>query len=159
MNMKKIDGFSIIGISVRTTNKSNQAAQDLGKLWEKFYGENVFGKIPNKLNDDIYSIYTDYTSDYTEDYTAILGCQVDSLEDVPDKLIGREFASENFEVFLAQGKMPDAVVNSWIDIWHKDKELQRKYTYDFELYSKNSQKGDNSEVRVFIASNKLESAS
>ena len=33
------NGFKIIGISRQTTNKDNQSAQDLAKLWEKFFGE------------------------------------------------------------------------------------------------------------------------
>ncbi|MDR6300812.1 putative transcriptional regulator YdeE [Mesonia maritima] len=47
--------------------------------------------------------------------------------------------------------MPNAVVESWKEIWIKDKELNRKYTADFEVYEQNSQKGKKSEVEIFIA--------
>ena len=47
--------------------------------------------------------------------------------------------------------MPNAVVTTWVDIWQKDKELDRKYSYDFEVYGEKSQNGENSEVEIFIA--------
>lgn len=47
--------------------------------------------------------------------------------------------------------MPNAVVNVWLDIWKRDKELDRKYSYDFEVYGQKSQNGENSEVEIYIA--------
>ena len=148
------NGFKIIGISTRTTNENNQSQQDLGKLWGQFFDENIIAKIPNKISSNIVAIYTDYKSDYTEEYTTIIGIPVSTLEEVPNGLIGREFEADNFQKFVAKGEVPNAVVNTWIDIWQRDKELNRKYSYDFEVYSEKSQNGVNSEVEIFIATNK-----
>ncbi|WP_343691588.1 GyrI-like domain-containing protein [Chitinophaga sp.] len=145
------NGFKIIGISVRTTNKDNQALADIGNLWSRFFAEGIPDKIPNKQSGDIYSIYTDYKSDYTEDYTTLLGMPVTTLDEIPEGLTGREFQPEQFRKFVAKGAMPAAVANTWMDIWQRDKELNRKYTYDFEVYSATSQQGDNAEVEIFIA--------
>ena len=152
--MTKINSFKIIGISVRTTNQDNQSSEDIGKLWERFFAENVAEKIHNKISNNIYSIYTDYKSNYTEDYTTILGLTVSSLENIPEGLIGRHFAGDEFEVFTAKGEMPNAVANTWLGIWQQDDELDRKYTYDFEVYDEKSQNGDESEVNIYIATNK-----
>jgi len=149
--MTKINDFKIIGISVKTTNKDNQSAQDIGELWRQFQEENLFDKIPNKLSNDIYSIYTDYKSDFTDEYTTIIGIQVKSLENIPAGLVGRQFPSDNFVKFIAKGTMPKAIVDVWTDIWKRDKELHRKYTYDFEVYGEKSQQGENSEVEIYIA--------
>jgi predicted transcriptional regulator YdeE len=145
------NGFKLIGISVRTTNRNNQSQQDLGKLWEQFFSENIIAIIPNKISDSIFSIYTDYKSDYTDEYTTVIGIPVSTLDEIPKGLIGREFEAEKFQKFLAKGEMPNAVVNTWIDIWQRDKELNRKYTYDYEVYGQKSQNGENSEVDIFIA--------
>ena len=145
------NGFKIIGISTRTTNQNNQAQVDLGNLWGQFYAQNIFEKIPNKLSNEVFAIYTDYKSNYTEDYTTIIGVPVSTLDEIPHGLIGREFQGENFQKFIAKGKMPNAVVDTWLAIWQKDKELNRKYTYDFEVYGEKSQNGANSEVEIFIA--------
>ncbi|AFL96978.1 GyrI-like domain-containing protein [Ornithobacterium rhinotracheale] len=146
-------GFKIIGISVRTSNRDNQAAQDLGNLWNQFYSENIFDKIPNKASNKILSIYTDYKSDYTDEYTTIIGVPVTSLENIPKGLIGREFEPDNFQKFTAKGEMPKAVVEVWCNIWDKDKDLNRKYSYDFEVYDEKSQNGSDSEVEIYIATN------
>ena len=46
--------------------------------------------------------------------------------------------------------MPQAVAEAWQKIWEQDKELNRLYQYDYELYTEKSQQGDLSEVEIFI---------
>ncbi|MEZ4903644.1 MAG: GyrI-like domain-containing protein [Spirosomataceae bacterium] len=145
------DGFKIIGIFKRTTNRDNQAQQDLGELWGQFYTDNIFDKIPNKSSGDILSIYTDYKSDFTDEYTTIIGVPVTTLDEIPNGLVGRSFEADTFQKFIAKGEMPNAVINIWLDIWQRDNELNRKYTYDFEVYGLKSQNGANSEVEIYIA--------
>lgn len=149
--MEQIENFKIIGIEIETTNENGKSAEDLGKLWGQFYGDNVPSKIPNKISDEIYSIYTDYESNYKGKYKTIIGQKVSSLDKVPNELIGREFNGGKYRKFVAKGQMPNAVVESWQEIWAKDKELNRKYTADFEVYGENSQNGEKSEVEIFIA--------
>jgi predicted transcriptional regulator YdeE len=52
--------------------------------------------------------------------------------------------------------MPKAVMDAWFDIWQRENELQRKYTYDFEHYGEKSQNGENSEVKIHIATHRQE---
>ena len=152
--MERINSLKIIGLSVRTTNKDNQSAQDIGKLWGQFYAENLLEKIPDKVSNDIYSIYTDYKSNYQDEYTTIIGVQVNNLNSIPAGCVGWEFPNENFKVFTAKGQMPKAIMDTWFSIWQQDDELQRKYTYDFERYTGKSQNGENSEVDIYIATAK-----
>ena len=152
--MKQIDSFKIIGISTETTNENGKSAKDLGKLWGRFYSENISNQISNKESDEIYSIYTDYETDYKGKYTSIIGLKVNSLDSIPNGLIGREFESGIYTKFVAKGEMPNAVVEMWKEIWIKDKELNRKYSADFEVYGAKSQCGKNSEVEIYIATEK-----
>ena len=145
------NGFKLIGISVRTTNQNNQVQEDLGKLWGQFSSENINEEIPNKISNEILAIYTDYQSNDTEDYTTIIGVPVSTLNEIPNGMIGQEFQPENFKKFIAKGEMPKAVDDTWINIWEQDKNLNRKYTYDFELYGANCNKGTDSEVEIFGA--------
>ena len=145
------NGFKIIGISTRTTNENNQSQQDLGKLWGQFFADNIIAIIPNKISNHILAVYTDYKSDYTGEYTTIIGVPVSTLEEIPSGLIGREFEADNFQKFVAKGEMTSAVLYTWIDIWQRDKELNRKCSYDFELYGENSNNGSQSEVEIFVA--------
>ena len=149
--MEQIENFKIIGIEIETTNENGKSAEDLGKLWEQFYSENVPSQILNKKTHEVYSIYTDYETDYKGKYKTIIGQKVDSLDKIPNGLIGREFKGGKYQKFIAKGEMPNAVMEKWQEIWAKDKELNRKYTADFEVYGKNSQNGENSEVEIYIA--------
>ncbi|MBP7174311.1 MAG: effector binding domain-containing protein [Cloacibacterium sp.] len=149
--MKNIKYMKIIGISTVTTNANGQSAEDLGKLWGRFFEENISAKIPNKVSDEIYAVYTDYESNYLGKYTTIIGQKVESLDTVPENLMAREFPNENFQKFVAKGEMPNAVVEVWKEIWQKDEQLGRKYTYDYEIYGEKSQNGNESEVEIFIA--------
>ncbi|RYG08158.1 MAG: AraC family transcriptional regulator, partial [Chitinophagaceae bacterium] len=120
-----MENFKIIGISTQTTNQNNQAAKDLGALWQRFYAEEIFNKIPNKESEDVYAVYTDYESDYTGKYTTIIGQRVNTLDNIPDGLVGKEINNEKLLRYKAKGEMPNAVVETWKDIWANDIALYR----------------------------------
>ncbi|MGO4875935.1 GyrI-like domain-containing protein [Pedobacter psychrotolerans] len=145
-----MENFKIIGISVQTTNQNNQAATDLGQLWGRFYQEEISKQISNRESDDVYAIYTDYESDYTGSYTTIIGHRVTSLDEIPDGLTGREIKNEKLLRYIAKGEMPNAVVETWKEIWANDIALYRTYHADFEVYGEKSQQGEDSEVEVYI---------
>lgn len=144
-------GFKIIGISTITSNNDGEAPAAIGALWGQFISENLLEKIPNQLDSDIICIYTDYESDYTGKYTCLLGLKVSSLDTIPSGLVGREFEGGNYQLFLAKGQLPEAIVNTWHTIWDQDKILNRSYTYDYEVYDHRSRLGEESEVDIYIA--------
>jgi predicted transcriptional regulator YdeE len=148
--MIQLQSFYIIGINVQTTNANNQAASDIPGLWQKFMRENIASKIPNKMDDTIYSVYCRYESDYTAPYTTLLGCKVSSIENIPDGLDYIEIANGNYEQFTATGNLNEGVVyKTWVDIWNTD--LARAYTTDFEVYGEKSVDPSNASVDIFIA--------
>lgn len=145
-----IEPFQIIGISVRTTNEKGQAAQDIGQLWHKFTSEHILDKIPNKLNSNIFSVYTNYESDHTKPYDTILGCKVSSLASIPIGMVGQSFEESTFTTFVSKGDITKgSVYNTWVDIWNSD--LDRLYTADFEIYSEKASDPTNAEVDIFVA--------
>ena len=149
-NKVVLESFKIIGITVRTTNENGQAGIDIPKLWNKFMTENVLTKIPNKISEEIYSIYTEYKSDHTEPYTTVLGCKVNSLATIPEGMQGFTFQGGNYKKFTAKGDLTQgAVYQEWSKIWNLD--LKRAYTADFEVYGEKAQNQQNAEVAIFIA--------
>lgn len=149
--IKKIKNFMVIGVSTQTTNQDGKSAEDLSKLWERFYAENVIGRVPNKMSGEIYVIYTDYETDFNGNYTAIVGLRVSSLIKVPEGFVGRKIAAGEYHKMIVRGKIPDEVAKTWKEIWEKDQTLNRAYTTDFELYGAKSQKEGNAEVEIYIA--------
>ncbi len=154
-----LDSFTIIGLSVYTTNENGKSAQDLGDLWTRFCKEDVAARIHNKKSDDVYCAYTDYESDYRGAYTAMVGLSVHSLEDVPHGLVGREFEGGAYKKFETRGPMPNALISLWQDIWRQDVTLKRRYSADFEVhkaqdprqYPKQNKDEEGSYVAVYVA--------
>lgn len=150
MNNHVIPKFYVIGISIRTTNANGQSAKDIETLWGKFWGEEIQKKIPNKVSDDIYAVYTDYETDYTGAYTAIVGLRVNSLENIPAGFVGLTLEKDVYQKFVSKGKMPEAVFNTWLEIW-QNKNLNRAYHFDFTVHGKKYYDGDQAEVETFIS--------
>jgi predicted transcriptional regulator YdeE len=150
MAMQTGKPFNIIGISVRTTNENGKAGNDIPVLWNKFMSEEILAQIPNKIDDTIYCVYTDYEKDYTRPYTTILGCAVSTLEAIPDGMVGRTIGDGNYMEYTAKGNLQNGIVfDEWTKIWSLS--IPRAYTADFEVYGAKAQHPDDAEVAIFIA--------
>jgi predicted transcriptional regulator YdeE len=145
----EIDEFKIVGIAVRTTNRNGQSQNDIGDLWGMFIEQNLIDQIPNKLTNDVYCVYTDYESDFNGPYTTIIGCKVNSIDEIPAKFIGRTIPKTKYQVYKSIGRFPDSVMKTWIDIWNSD--IPRKYVADFDLYGPSAQNPENAEVDTYVS--------
>ena len=150
MDTIQIEGFSVIGIAIRTTNENGQSAIDIPKLWDRFFAENIMAQITNRIDDTIYSIYTDYEKDHTKPYTTLLGCKVANQDSVPNGLTIKTFDAGSYIKFVAKGKLADGIVyQEWLKIWEAD--IPRAFTADFEIYGTMAQKPDDAEIDILIA--------
>ena len=143
--------FYIIGVSVRTINKDNQSAIDIGSLWNRWFTEELSVKIENKISDEIINMYTDYKSDEHDCYTAILGHKVSSLDPIPEGFIGKHISDKKYKEFISKGKLPECVLNTWETIWNT--KIDRKYTADFDVYNPLTMNPENAEVLTYVSIN------
>lgn len=149
MKIANRPSFHFIGISVRTTNENNQAMTDIPALWGKFMSEGIKDKIPNKSNDNILCMYTDYEGDHNMPYTTVLGCQVDDLSAVPEGMRGITVKGAGFASFIAKGDINQgSVAGCWARIW--DSNLDRAYSADFEVYDERAANPADAEVEIFV---------
>ena len=150
MEKVKIEPFQLIGLSIRTTNENQQALQDIAALWSRFMSEGIMQKIPNRVNDHIYSLYTDYVGDHTQPYTAVLACPVSSLEEIPEGMVGRTFEGGDYVKTSAKGDLMEGLIGKhWAKIW--DMGIDRKFTADFELFGEKAQNPKDAEVDFYVA--------
>lgn len=142
--------FHIIGIDVRTSNENGKAGQDIPNLWQKFMAENIAAKVSNKMSEEIFCIYTEYEGDHNKPYTTLLGCKVSNLDNVPEGMRGMTFKGGKQEQFQAKGNlMQGAVWQKWVEIWETD--LDRTYTFDYEVYGEKAQNPEDAEVDIYIS--------
>ncbi len=151
MEKVRLEPFNIIGIAVRTTNEKGQAAKDIPALWQQFMNENVLSKIPDKIDDTIYSLYTNYEGDHTQPYTTIIGCRVKNIDSVPEGMMGQSFDGGNYLKMTIKGNLAEGIVtNQWLKIWEMN-DLDRIYTVDFDVYGEKAQDPLNAEIDTFVA--------
>lgn len=149
MQTVKIEPFKIIGISIRTTNENGQASKEIAELWGKFMSDNILTKIPNKVDNEIYSLYTDYESDHTKPYTVILGCKVENLDNIPNSMVGKSLDGGTYVKTTVKGDlMQGLVVNQWSKIF--EMELDRTYDADFEIFGEKAQNPSDAEVDFYV---------
>ncbi|MDF1698053.1 MAG: effector binding domain-containing protein [Saprospiraceae bacterium] len=148
----QIEGFNIIGIKTRTQN-DGKAAVDIPMLWGKFMDENIKEKIPNKIGDEIYCLYTGYDGDHLAPYDVIIGCKVSSIEELPEGMIAHVIHPGKVAKYVAKGSLikGEAVINTWFKIW--ESKLDRSFQTDYEVYDERSQDIENAEVDIFVSLN------
>jgi predicted transcriptional regulator YdeE len=150
MKTTTIEQFYIIGITIRTTNENGQSGTDIPFLWHTFMSENIAAQIPNKVDDAVYSVYTDYELDHTRPYTTLLGCRVSSLDQIPEGLTGKSIEGGKYAAITAKGNLNDNIVfNEWQKIWSSD--IPRSYKTDFEAYGTKAQNPANAEVDIYLS--------
>ena len=157
MNPKVVekDGFTVIGISARTSNAKEVTADGvIGTMWGRLFQEGLLAKIPNKADQNIVAVYTDYASDHNGEYTYVLGARVTSDAEVPAGMIAKKIPAQKFAVFTSEkGPAPKVVPQLWMKINSLPKTAvggDRQYKSDFEIYDQRATDPENLQMDVYV---------
>ncbi len=138
-----------IGLELRTSNE--EMPSQVNAHWGRFYSE-FLHKIPNRVDGSVLALYTDYEGDYTKPFSYIVGCEVSSLDEIPEGMVGRVIPQSEYALFTTDGPFPKCMIDTWQKIWHAEKsDIRRTYTNDFELYGPDFDPGKNPKVAIYIA--------
>lgn len=153
MEIIKRVGFTIAGYKITTNNKDAMEKGTIGIAWEHFFEKGVFNKVPNKADERIYAVYTNFEEGFSEDsmnknYDFIIGCKLDNNEGLPKWLSEVKIPEQKYAKYVAIWELPFSVVKTWEEIWESD--MKKNNTVDFEVYGYNSQKWKNSEVDIYL---------
>ncbi|HTS07454.1 MAG TPA: serine hydrolase [Candidatus Eisenbacteria bacterium] len=149
------DGFTVVGISARTTNANEMTAQAvIGPMWGRLFQEGVIDKIPNKTDRKIVAVYTDYSSDHNGEYTYVLGARVSSDKDVPAGMVTRKLPGGKYAMFTSEkGPGPKVVPALWMKINSLPRNAvgaDRVYGADFEIYDQRAVDPQNLQMDVYV---------
>lgn len=148
--MKKlIYPIYIMGAALRTTNDNAQAFTDIPAFWERFLRENYAAKIPHRLSDDIYAVYTDFENAGKNNqgmYTLIIGYNVDFDAKPLPGLTAVTIPAGDYRIFSVEHNRQDQVGAAWQAIWAiPNSEKQGwSFTCEFERYRASG------EIDIFI---------
>ncbi|MCD6055660.1 MAG: AraC family transcriptional regulator [Gammaproteobacteria bacterium] len=142
--------FNVIGITCRTSNAAGKAEKDIPVLWEKLMNDNFLLKIPKRVNEGIYCVYTNYEKDETGDYTVLLGAaSIDTETALPEGMIRHHLPESDYICLPVKGDYPLSLVRTWQWVWKND--LPRAYTADFEYYPEGMKNLKEPVLDVYIA--------
>jgi predicted transcriptional regulator YdeE len=148
--------FSVIGISVRTSNAKETTSDGvIGKQWQKFFQEGVLQRISNKVDSNIYAVYSDYASDKNGEYSLTLGARVPDSSAVPAGLVLNTVHAGSYAVVASdQGPVAKVVVAAWQRVWEMEDRHAlggaRAYQTDYEFYGQHAANPQDSRVDLYI---------
>lgn len=148
--------LKLVGIETRTSNadESDPAKARIPGLWKKFYEDGISKKTPEIVTPEmVFAVYTNYESDHNGKYSLILTSEVKNLKQIPEGFTGITVPPSKYLVFLAKGKLPEAIIETWKEVWKyfsQSRDHKRTYAADFEIYDKRAQ-WDVPEVDICIS--------
>ena len=148
--------FSVIGIEARTNNaKEMTNGGVIPKQWNKFFAEGIPARVPNKVNETIYALYTDYASDRNGDYTFFIGAEVSGTAVIPAGMVAKKVPVGKYAVISsARGPVQKVVPQAWQQVWGLEDKSQlggaRTYRTDFEVYDQRSRDPQDSQIDIFV---------
>lgn len=157
MNPKVVErgGFTVVGIAARTSNAREMTADGIiGKQWGRLMQEGLLARIPNKADQSIVAVYTDYASDHNGEYTFVLGARVKSGEDPPSGMVAKKIPAGRFAVFSSEkGAAAKVVPETWMKINSLPRSAvggDRVYRADYEIYDERATDPADSQVDVYV---------
>ncbi|EHJ02215.1 transcription activator effector binding [Clostridium sp. DL-VIII] len=140
----------VTGIKIRTNNNDPTMKNDISNLWKRFLEDGIYQSIPNKKNENIIGLYTNYESNFNGDYDAMICCEVLEEKKFLEKVEVKKITAGKYAKFIIKGNNKEAVAEFWAKLWTM--KLDRKYTFDFEEYQTDWNM-NNREINVYISIN------
>ena len=135
-----VASFDVIGISVRTNNTAEIGGNgEIPKLWQRLFMEGILGAIPDRADDAITVVYTNYAGNQDGDYTYILGSKVKTGTKAPDGMMAVTVPAGKYVEFVTdKGPGAEIVPKAWGDIYgyfQAPASPKRTFKIDFERYA------------------------
>ena len=147
-------GFTVIGISARTDNAKESTPNGIiPQQWQKFFGQGLPDRIPNKSGPTLYAVYTAYASDHNGEYTYVVGTAVKDGTAAPTGMVVKRVPTGQYTVFTTEkGPFAKVVPAAWQRIFKLEEEgkLKRAYETDFETYDQRAQDPQNAQIDIYV---------
>lgn len=132
-------GFTVVGVSVRTTNQKEAGGNGLiPQLWQRVMQNGLVENVPHRADNNLTVVYTNYAGDQNGEYTYVLGVRVSAVDKVPDGMMTVNVPAGKYAVVDSDtGPLPDVMPKLWQRVWSMPAtELggERAFKADFEVY-------------------------
>ena len=138
-----------LGKGLKTTNENNQALTDIGGIWKEIFEKDTFSSIKNRKNTQLFGLYTKYEKDYTKPYYFYACCEIENKENLDSTMEVFTIPSAKYAKFSMRGNFYEISGKLWETVWQSD--LERKYTYDFDVYYYDDKDPNDQLLEIYIA--------
>jgi predicted transcriptional regulator YdeE len=147
--IRSLEATHIIGSEIRTTNDDARCFTDIPLHWQRFMQDNLLAKIPEKMDGDIYGVYTHFENagkNNQGQYSLIIGCRVTDTAIAPADLTAITIPAGNYRQFHVENGQREKVGETWQTIWSIPTAEKQNWSFkcEFELYQANG------EIDIFI---------
>ncbi|MDR1747793.1 MAG: GyrI-like domain-containing protein [Spirochaetaceae bacterium] len=139
---------TVAGLSVRTANKEPDMMGKIGLVWQRLFNGGEGALIPDKKNDTVLGLYTNYQSDVNGSYDMIACYEVTETAKLPPQFTFAVIPAGRYAKFIFHGDAEKDTGSFWNAVWNTP--LERAYTGDFEEYPP-SKDSHTSDIYIYIA--------
>jgi len=151
------ESFQVVGITASTNNQKESGPDAIiGKLWQQFLGGGLLNRIPDRVDQSIIAVYTDYATDANGQYTFVLGAKVKPIPTptLPVGMVVKLVPAGRYAVFTSErGPVAKVVIETWkqvLSYYKSPANGQRAYHADFEVYDQRAADPNNAQVDIYI---------
>ncbi len=149
-----VPAFTVIGIECKDSNAKEMAGQGcIADQWMRLFQEGLLDKIPSRTDQNIMTVYTDYSADHGE-YTYLLGSKVADDAKAPEGMVKRKIEKGKFAVVTSdRGPLQEVVPALWKKVWAMQKSDlggERAFQADFEVYGESAMDPNNGQMEAYI---------
>ncbi|SDM21698.1 Predicted transcriptional regulator YdeE, contains AraC-type DNA-binding domain [Nonomuraea maritima] len=129
----------VVGYAVRTSNadEKDPARAKLPALWHRAGAPGAFAHVPNRVDEHLYAVLTDYESDHNGAFTQIVGTGVRTVPRLPEGMVAVRVPAGPALRLEARGPMPQALAETWQRVWNHTESggtPARAFTTDLEVH-------------------------
>ena len=129
------EAFLVIGPAIRVSTENEENFKRIPLFWEEVMQKDMLRQIPNVINQNT---SFGFCMDFDESrFTYMIAMEVDSLDGVPDDMIGRTIPEATYAVFTAKGPVVKSIQETMRFIyskWFPESVYKHAMTPEFELY-------------------------
>jgi predicted transcriptional regulator YdeE len=149
------DSFLVAGYSIQTNNADEISGRGrIGRLWQDFFQKNLAATIPDRVDQRLIVVYSDYSSDENGEFTYLLGARVSSIGNLPEGMDYRRIIAGRYAVVTTRrGPLLDILEEAWKRIWAaRTSELggRRAFATDYEVHDERRSNPSLARVEIHI---------
>lgn len=117
--------------------------------------EGVLQKIPNKADENIYAVYTDFANKRSGEYSVVLGARVTSKLRIPEGLVLKTVPAGKYLIFESErGPARQVIPAAWQKIATLEDQGKlghaRTYRADYEVYGAQAMNPENLRAELHV---------